>query len=518
MENTKAVIYARVSSKEQEETGYSLPAQEKLLRDYAERYDLTISKVFSVAESASGSKQREVFAKMMDYMEKEKIPNLLCEKVDRLTRNLKEAVVANEWVEEDEQRRIHFVKQNLVIHKFAKSDEKFRWDIEIVLAKKYIANLSEEVRKGQEQKISEGWLPTKPPLGYRTVGDKGKKVHVQDPEVAPLVRRMFELYATGDYSLDRLEVELMGIGLRNRAGKRLLGNRIHVLLSDPFYYGKLRWKGVVYEGAHEPLISKELFDKVQSVMRRKSHPTFSKHLPLFKAKMRCVGCGGLATWEMQKGHWYGHCNNHGKSKNCPKKTYVREEDVEAQLMHLMGQIAPRSHGMLEWIKEAIRADYEADTRSRESEMNRLRALQSNVRQQKDRYYEAKISGTAPAEFCDRKLKELTEQEEAYALSLSRVSTQSDSYKELRYAVHELAYHAREIYEQADVADKRLLLSLIFTNLEQDGLVISPKFTLAAEYLANWMPKLYMDYELQNMLENKGENTLSGASSPVLLRG
>src|SRR3989344_5307000 len=123
--NTKAVIYARVSSREQEETGYSLPAQEKLLRDYAERQGLDIVKVFSVAESASGIKQRKVFAEMIDYLSKNKIPNLLCEKVDRLTRNLKEAVVANDWVEEDASRRIHFVKTNLIVHHKAKSDEKF---------------------------------------------------------------------------------------------------------------------------------------------------------------------------------------------------------------------------------------------------------------------------------------------------------------------------------------------------------------------------------------------------------
>ncbi len=69
----------------------------------------------------------------MNYMEKNHISILLCEKVDRLTRNMKEAVVANDWVDADPERQIHFVKQNLVIHKNAKSDEKFRWDIEMPL-------------------------------------------------------------------------------------------------------------------------------------------------------------------------------------------------------------------------------------------------------------------------------------------------------------------------------------------------------------------------------------------------
>ena len=208
MKQNKSVIYARVSSKEQEDTGYSLPAQEKISREYGERKNFPINKVFSVAESASGSKQRKVFAEMIAYMEENDIQNLLCEKVDRLTRNLKEAVVANEWLEGDDARSIHFVKQNLIIHNHAKSDEKFRWDIEIVLAKKFISNLSEEVRKGQKEKLTQGWLPTKPPMGYKTIGEKGHKIPILNETTAPLVRRMFSLYATGNYSINAL-VEIM---------------------------------------------------------------------------------------------------------------------------------------------------------------------------------------------------------------------------------------------------------------------------------------------------------------------
>src|SRR3990167_3577384 len=215
MKNNKCAPYCRVSSKEQEETGYSLPSQEKLLIEYANRKGFEVAKVFSVAESASGSKQRKIFAEMMDYVGKNNIQILLCEKVDRLTRNLKEAVVANDWVEANDARRIHFVKQNLVIHKNAKSDEKFRWDIEIVLAKKFIANLSEEVKKGQAQKLAQGGLPTKPPPGYKTIGEKGHKIHIIDHETAPLIKKMFELYATGNYSVIGLEDEIYKLGLRS---------------------------------------------------------------------------------------------------------------------------------------------------------------------------------------------------------------------------------------------------------------------------------------------------------------
>ena len=78
----KAVIYARVSSREQDETGYSLPSQKNLLKEYATRRGFTVVKIFSVAESASGAKEREVFKEMMEYMVKDSIFVLLCEKVE----------------------------------------------------------------------------------------------------------------------------------------------------------------------------------------------------------------------------------------------------------------------------------------------------------------------------------------------------------------------------------------------------------------------------------------------------
>ncbi len=514
----KAVIYARVSSREQEETGYSLPSQEKLLKEYAQRKELHIVKVFSIAESSSGTKQRKIFDEMMLFMKKNNINILLCEKVDRLTRNLKDAVIANDWIDELPDRQIHFVKNNLIMHKNSKSDEKFRWDIEIVIARKYINNLSEEVKKGQKEKIAQGQLPTKPPLGYESKGEKGHKVHKQTSD-AGLLRRMFEMYATGNSSLSRLEIEMYNLGLRTRSGKRLMGNRIHSLLTDPFYYGKMRWNGVIYDASHEAIISKDLFDKVQvNLKRQMNKPYLTKHNSIFKGKIRCEHCNGTLTWETQKGHWYGHCHNHGISRKCSKKTYIREELVEEQILDYFAQIAPKSHGMLSWIEGVIKSEFEEDNKTREVETARLNTLLAKVRQSKDKYYEAKIDQTVPLDFCDRKIDECLEEEESLKTALANVSEQSDSYKELRIAMHRLAFYAREIYQQASVDDKRLLLSQIFTNLTQDGYKIKPKFTLAAEYLTNWMPKLNQDYELDKMFTAQEKTGDLTPVSPIGLRG
>lgn len=169
----KTILFCRVSSKEQEETGYSLPAQEKLLTEYSEKKDFKIDKIFSISESASGKTQRKFFDEMLAYVRKNNIKNIICEKVDRLTRNLKDAVEINDWIAEDSERQVHLVKDSLILHKESRSQEKLNWNVRLIFAQNYIDNLSEEVKKGQKEKIAQGWIPCRAKLGYKTVGEKG---------------------------------------------------------------------------------------------------------------------------------------------------------------------------------------------------------------------------------------------------------------------------------------------------------------------------------------------------------
>ncbi len=500
IKNMKCVIYCRVSSKEQEETGYSLPSQEKLLMEYASRKGFEVAKVFSVAESASGAKQRKIFGEMMNYMGKNNIQILLCEKVDRLTRNLKEAVVANDWLEANEERQLHFVKQNLVIHKNAKSDEKFRWDIEIVLAKKFISNLSEEVMKGQKEKIAQGWLPTKPPTGYKTIGEKGHKIHIIDNEVAPLIKKMFELYATGNYSVMGLEDEMYKLGFRSRNKNRILQSRIYELLQDPFYYGRMRWNGEVYPAKHEALISRDLFEKTQTILKRRGKTSLStKHNSLFKSKIFCEGCEGVLSWELQKGTWYGHCNNHLRSRYCSKKTYIKEKEVEEQINSVFVKIAPKSEAVLKWIEEIIKEENAEQVKSRETEIQRLNGLLFNIRKEKDKYFEATIDRKVPLEFCEKRIAECKTEESVIESALNKVVSQSDEYQELRLIIHDLAFKSKEIYQKATVDEKRLLFVQLFTNFTQNRYEIISNYNLACDYLLEWIPKLNQIYEQQKSL-------------------
>lgn len=476
----KSVLFARVSSREQEETGYSLPSQEKLLKEYAGRKGFRIAKMFSISESASGKNQREIFNEMMDYVKKNNIKIIICEKVDRLTRNFKDAVMIDEWLEKDEERQVHLVKDSLILHKNSRSQEKLNWGIRILFAKNYIDNLSEEVKKGQKEKIAQGWLPTKPPLGYKTIGEKGHKNHIIDEEKAPLVKKMFKLYATDNYSLKKLSQVMYEEGLRTRGGNKLVKSRLHELLADPFYYGKIRWNGVIYEGKQEPLISKELFDRVQEILKRKTTPKYRKHFFLFKGLIRCAECEGKISWEPHKGIIYGHCNHY---RNCSQTIWVKEWEVEDQLVEVFSSLQIKNTRLVEWIRKALKESHQDEIEYHSSALNELNQKYGQIQRRLDNLYDDKLDEKITKEFYERKFRQYSEEKESIAQAIEKHSQASTKYFELGINVYELSQKAKEIYLKASQEEKRQLINLVFDKLSLNEGKLSFNYSKPFEILS-----------------------------------
>jgi hypothetical protein len=120
---------------------------------------INLIKVFKIAESASKTEQRKIFKEAMLFVEKKDVKNLIVEKVDRHVRNLHDAVETHDWLTKDETRKVHFVKDAIVLHKNSRSQEWLNWGMRVVLAKNYIDNLREEAMKGWAEKLAQGWMP-----------------------------------------------------------------------------------------------------------------------------------------------------------------------------------------------------------------------------------------------------------------------------------------------------------------------------------------------------------------------
>src|SRR5580692_11964651 len=170
---------------------------------------------------------------------------ILVEKTDRLYRNLKDWVTLDEFDIE-----IHFVKESMVLSRGSRSSEKFMHGIKVLMAKNYIDNLSEEARKGMQEKAEQGIWPTKTPLGYRNIiGPDGKKVIAVDPAVAPIVAKLFDGYASGGISLKEAAKKAQAAGLvYAQSGAKVPVSTVHTILRNRLYSGQFEWNGKLIQG------------------------------------------------------------------------------------------------------------------------------------------------------------------------------------------------------------------------------------------------------------------------------
>lgn len=469
----KTVIFCRVSSKEQEIEGYSLQSQEKLLSEYAQARNSSVIKVFSISESASGSVQRNTFKQMLEFLTKNNVKILIVEKTDRLTRNHKDAVAINDWVNEDAERQVHFVKENFYLHKESRSNEKFVWNIKVSVGEYYLDNLSEEVKKGQKEKLAQGWFPAKPPLGYKTVGEKGKRIHVIDDSTKHYALKMFQCYNSGDYSVKSLSNLLYKEGLRSINGNKVPHSRIHKYLKDPFYIGINVWNKKEYPGKQEHLIDKDMFEAVQERMTGRTAPRYRKHNHLFRGLIKCLNCNGTITWEVQKGYVYGHCNHH---KTCNQKKWSKEPEVEEQLVECFSKMQIVDRDLIDWIIKALKESHKDEIAYYKEAVENIVLQEEKVKQRLSKLFDAKLDGTVDEAFYNQKYKEYTDERTKLEKQRLGTNVSDNKFYELGSAVLDFSQRSKEAYLNANNDQRRKLLMLVFEKMWLDEGKLTYEFT------------------------------------------
>lgn len=418
---SKAIILARVSSRSQEE-GYSLDAQLKLLRAYCSGNGLAVAREFRITETASKQQSRTIFHDMVRYIKKEKIEHLAVEKTDRLTRNFHDAVVVDDWLEADQRRKLHMVKEGLLIHKNSRSDTKLMWNIYLSFAKKYTDNLREEAMKGWREKLEQGWMPASSPPGYKTAVENGKKIHVIDEDRAFLVERAYRLYLEPGQNINTVTEEVSRSGFVSRNGRPLSKSAIHKMLHNPFYVGTIRFDGQEYPGAHEPLLSKELFYAVQAKLATGYNERVVEHDPLFKGMLRCDDCGATVTWQLQKGRYYGACQR--RNEACKGRRMLREDWLEEQLLIEIDALDMRSSGKaqlqrLVGLLASRRTPYIGQ--HRESVIKMIQQQIRRLERIEDNLYDDKLAGTLDEQKYSQKTKTIQDELSTLRQRLDRLA-------------------------------------------------------------------------------------------------
>lgn len=480
--HNKAVLYARVSSKDQEQEGYSIPAQLKLLKEYALKEGFEVAREFVDVETAKQA-GRASFGEMVRFLRSERITGvLLVEKTDRLYRNFRDYVTIDDLMQEG--LSVHLVKEGEVLSKDARSHQKFIHGIKVLLAKNYIDNLSEETSKGLREKAEQGFFPSVAPLGYMNVLCGDRRFIQPDPKIAPLIRKLYEWYATGNYS----ELEVTRMAQAEGLAYRRSGNKIHKsvvgnILHNPIYHGEFFWKGKLYQGKHEPIISRDLYDRVQAVYASRAgyRTKLRKYQWAFRGMVSCGHCGCAMVAELKKGRYiYYHCTGH---KGRCGEPYVREEELAKQFGDALLRIRLDPE-VLSWLKEAMQSSM---TEERDYHGEAIHKLQDDYKRLQDRLdalYVDKLDGKVDEGTFLRLSERWRGEQEDLRKTLERHEKANRSYVDAGVQLLELAAKAHALYSQQPMLQRRRLLNYVFSNSTWKDGRLTPVFRQPFDMLAN----------------------------------
>ncbi len=447
------VLYARVSSKEQEQEGYSIQAQLNLLRDYAAQERLEILKEFTDVETAKVAGRMQ-FNAMLAFLKKSQgCRTLIVEKTDRLYRNLKD------WVTIDDLGLdIHFPKENVIIGPESRSSEKFLHGIKVLMAKNYVENLGEEPSKGMREKAKSGVWPSVAPMGYHNVeGADGKRTIAPHPVQGPVIQKLFEWFATGDYTLKALAEKVRQEGLC--FGTRQVNvSSLHVVLRNRIYSGEFDWKGVRYQGTYEPLVTRSTWQRVQDRLEDRFESRHRKYLHdfTFSGLVRCGHCGCSLVAELKKRRYvYYHCTGYKGKCNEP---YAREEVLAEQFATtLKSLVIPET--VLKWLDQELTFSLEKDERIQQRTVKSWQDEWDRLQGRLDAMYEDKLDGRITSEQFDRKAKDIRSKQQALRTKISDHQTNGTDLRS-GFNMMRLTSIACQEFERQNPREQRKLLELV----------------------------------------------------------
>ena len=378
------VLYARKSTDDDDRQILSIEAQLVELREYAKRESVEVVREYIEAKTAK-KPGRPIFNDMLLQIERGAADGILAWHPDRLARN-----------SVDGGKIVYLVDQGIIkgmrfpTYRFDDNAQgKFMLSIAFGQSKYYIDALSENIRRGIRLKLSKGIWPQWAPIGYRN--DRTTRTIVIDEGKAPFVTKSFALYATGRYALAEIRDKINSLGMTARSGKPLSISQYQFILKNPLYYGVFRYKGEVYEGTHEPIITKKLFDRCQEVMARRGRPKKAEKTFALRGLMRCGECGRMITAEIQKGHTYYRCTK--RLTKCSQR-YVREEVLAAQIKAIIQKVSLCDDWTAKILGELEKDKREAVQSSRPQQQNlqeRIKAIDDKINRLIDIYLEGSVS-------------------------------------------------------------------------------------------------------------------------------
>ena len=456
----KFFLYARKSTDEADRQVLSIEAQLTEVREYAQKESLPIVKEFVEAKSAK-QPGREVFEKMLAGVENGEANGILAWHPDRLARN---AVDAG--------KIIHFLDRGFLstlkfpTFWFDKTPQGlFMLSIAFRQSKYYIDNLSENIKRGIRQKLRKGIYPGCAPLGY--VNELKNHTILKDRETWQKVRKLFLAYANGKYTLYSLQKLALSFGLVSPRSKRKLSNAtLQRILQNPFYYGCFQYKCELYEGVHEPIISQQLFEKVQRVMQDRGKPRKENqdYNFTYTGIFKCGECGRSITAEQhtkKSGLVFRYYRCTKKDTDCQQK-FLNENDLFSQLNSIFQKVALPD----DWLKPILNKLNQEEKQISQSSKSFAQNLQKQlgeIEMKLSKLLDMQLNGSISLEEYKLKKEELINQKTKLKQKLLDFGRKGNYWLEPMKNFILAAHQANFLINSENLGEKRSFLQKIGSN-------------------------------------------------------
>lgn len=452
----KYIAYCRKSTESEDRQVQSIESQATEMLKLAEKDNIVLDKIFKESMSAKAP-GRPVFAEMMKYIEKQKDCVIYTWKLDRLARNAKDGGEISWFMDRG------LVNSIVTFERTIKnsSDDKFMMSLEFGMAKKYVDDLSVNVKRGLRTKLEKGEYPGPAPLGY--LNDKITKKIIIDPIYSKCIIKIFDLYTTGSYSTRDIEKIMYADGFRTKSGKKIWKSVVQRILTNHLYCGLILRNGKVYKATHTPLVSKDTFDKVQEILNQGCQVRKQIHIFPYRGFMHCEECGCLLTATKKKGHVYYYCTN-GRGKCEQHKKYLRSELLDKIFADIFNDIA-FDEELIEIAYQANKEKKGQDTLYLENAKQNLLQRLENNRQKQDKLLNSYLGELIDENVYKAKTEYFNIERKSVEQDLERLNNkQGESTLELIKEVFLLPNKAKKIFLDGDDSQKRQKLESALWNL------------------------------------------------------
>lgn len=421
MKGKKYIAWARVSSREQRDEGFSLDVQLDAFEDFARREKAVLLKTFKVAETGTRAEERNQFREMIAYAKKHahELDGILFYKIDRAARNLKDFMLLEEI---EAQYGLPFIAITQPVQN-TPTGKMVRRTLATVAAFQ-TEQQSLDVRDGIGRRVAEGWFPSNPPFGYRTERIHKRSIVETHPQNGNKVRRIFDLRATNGLTVTEIMDRLFEEGLFYSESKpKFSESKVNSILHDKAYLGFIRFRGAWYPGQHEALVDQVTWDQIRVSFNEQNYR--SHELVYASRLIRCGHCGHIVTGEEKfketkkgiKAYVYYRCSRYRTAGH--PRVRLTEQELDRQLQEMfdsLGDLSDDNRKLVQLVARCILETRFEDEKVQVSESKRLLSL---LETQRDKLLNHNLSGMISDERFDQKQAEFDEQERRLRLQMTR---------------------------------------------------------------------------------------------------